>query len=203
MRRNSISRVAAASLAVLLVVANSAVAQFGSHPEEQKIDVSSYPKEVQHGYKVFANRCSECHDLASSLKQSRSPESWLSEVRQMRAMPSSHINSRDTDEIVRFLSYDETHRKAAAHEVIGANSGGSPGRVAIQMFESYGCSSCHSVAGKGNTSSALDGVASKRTAAEIRKFIVAPPSSCLMPPMKVPDRDLDTLVAYLVTLRDR
>ncbi len=201
MRQNSISLAAAASLAVLLAVANSAVAQFGSHPEEQKIDVSSYPTEVQHGYKVFANKCSECHDLASSVKQSRSLEGWTGEVHRMRAMASSHINSRETDKIVKFLGYDETHRKAAAHEAMNENSRGSAGLVGGQIFESYGCSSCHSVAGAGNTSSALDGVASKRTPAEIKKFIVAPPSSCIMPPVSVPEKDLNNLVAYLLTLK--
>lgn len=193
----------AASLTALLALGTAAVAQFGSHYEEVKIDVGSYPADIQRDYKVFANRCSECHDLTSSLKQSRSQEGWTTEVRRMQAMASSHINSREADQITKFLAYDEIHRKAAARETVGATSGSSPDAVGKQLFESYGCSSCHSVAGAGNTASALDGVGSKRTAEELKKLIVSPPSGSTMPPMGVPDKDLDNLVAYLLTLKSR
>ena len=191
----------AASLTALLALGTAAVAQFGSHYEEVKIDVGSYPTDIQRDYKVFANRCSECHDLTSSLKQSRSQEGWTTEVRRMQAMASSHINSREADQITKFLAYDEIHRKAAAREAIGTTSGSSPNAAGKQLFESYGCSSCHSVAGFGNTASVLDGVGSKRTVEELKKLIVSPPSGSTMPAMDIPGKDLDTLVAYLLTLK--
>ncbi len=193
----------AASLTALLALGASAFAQFGSHPEEDKIDVSSYPADVQNGYRVFTNKCSECHSLASSLKQSRSPDGWTAEVGRMQAMASSHINGREADQILAFLRYDELHRKAAARNSIGATSGNSTDTVGKQLFESYGCSSCHSAAGAGNTSSPLDGIGSKRTAEELRKLIVSPPSGSTMPAMSVPDNDLNSLVAYLLSLKGR
>ena len=191
----------AASLTALLAVGTSAVAQFGFHTDEEKIDISSYPADIQSGYKTFANKCSECHGLASSLKPSRSPESWTAEVHRMQAMASSHINDREADQILKFLRYDEVRRKASAHAAISTDAGRSPDAIGKQLFESYGCSSCHSVAGVGNTSSALDGVGSKRNAAELRKAVTSPASGSAMPPMDIPAKDLDNLVAYLLTLK--
>ena len=191
----------AASLTALLVFGASAVAQFGSHPDEMKIDVSSYPADVQSGYRVFANKCSECHGLDSSLKQSRSTKGWIDEVHRMQAMASAHINDREADAIAKFLAYDESHRKAASRAAISANSDSSSEAIGKQMFESYGCSSCHSVAGQGNTASALDGIGNKRTAEELKKLIVSPPSGSAMPAMDVPAKDLDSVLAYLLTLK--
>ena len=193
----------AASLTALIAFGASAAAQFGSHPDEMKIDISSYPADVQSGYKVFANKRSECHGLDSSLKQSRSPEGWTAEVRRMQAMASAHINDREADAIANFLTYDESHRKAASRAAISARSDNSSEAIGKQMFESYGCSSCHSVAGAGNTASALDGVGSKRTAEELKRLIVSPPAGSTMPAMDVPQKDLDGLVAYLLTLKSR
>ncbi|HLH36341.1 MAG TPA: cytochrome c [Alloacidobacterium sp.] len=142
-----------------------------------------------------------CHTLDTSLKPSLSAAQWTAVVKQMQAMASSHFNSREADQIAKFLAYDEIHRKAAAREAIGATSGSSPVAAGKQLFESYGCSSCHSVAGAGNTASALDGIGSKRTVEELKKLIVSPPSGSTMPPMDVPAKDLDTLVTYLLTLK--
>jgi len=191
----------AASLTALLAIATSAVAQFGNHEEEVKVDVSSYPVDIQNGYKVFATKCSECHSLTSSLKQSRSSEGWTEEVHRMQAMASSHINNSEADLITKFLVYDEAHRKAAARETASAAAGSSPADAGKQAFESYGCSSCHSVAGAGNTSAPLDGVGNKRSAEQLKKLIASPPSGSTMPAMDVPDKDLNTLVAYLLTLK--
>lgn len=193
----------AASLTALVAFSGTAFAQFGSHYEQAKIDVSSYPADVQTGYKAFATRCSQCHDLTSSLKQSRSQDGWAAEVRRMQAMASSHINNREADLITKFLAYDELHRKAALRGTPGASSSNSTDASGKQLFESYGCSSCHSVAGAGNTAAALDGIGSKRTAEELKKLIVSPPSGSTMPAMDVPEKDLDALVAYLTTLKSR
>ena len=191
----------AASLTVLLAITTPAVAQFGTSYKEMKIDVSTYPVGVQNGYNLFATKCSACHDLSSSLKQSRSPEAWAAEVHKMQAMASSHINDREADAIVKFLAYDETHRKAAARKTSSATAGSSPVEAGKQAFESYGCSSCHSVAGTGNTSAPLDGVGSKRTPEELKRLIISPPAGSAMPAMDVPQSDLNNLVAYLLTLK--
>ena len=193
----------AASLTASLILCASAMAQFGFHFKDKRINVSSYPVDIQKGYRVFANKCSECHGLASSLNQSRSAEGWAKEVRRMQAMASSHINSNEADQIAKFLTYDETHRKAAAREAIGTGTDSSSGASGKQLFASYGCSSCHSVAGEGNTASPLDGIGSRRTAAELKQAIVSPPTSSSMPAMECSEKDLNNLVAYLSTLRTR
>ena len=204
MKQTVLSRfLLAASLTAFLAITTSAFAQFGTRYEETKIDVNSYPAEIQNGYRVFANKCSACHDLSSSLKQSRSPQAWTAEVHRMQAMASSHINDREADQIVKFLVYDETHRKDVVRESVDTNSGNSPEASGKQLFESYGCSSCHSVAGSGNTSSPLDGIGNKKTAEELKSLIASPPSGSAMPSMRIPDKDLNNLVAYLRTLKDR
>ncbi len=202
MRQIVLWRMAFASfLTALLAFGVSAIAQHGSHPDPVKIDIGSYPADIQSGYKAFANKCSECHGLDSSLKQSRTTEGWTEEVHRMQAMASSHIYDREAGAIVKFLAYDESHRKAAARTAVGTGPDNSAEATGKQLFESYDCSSCHSVAGQGNTAAALDGIGGKRTAAELRKLIVSPPPGSTMPAMDVPDRDLNSMVAYLLTLK--
>ena len=190
-----------ASLSALLAGATSAVAQVGTHEDNVKLDVGSYPVDIQHGYKLFASKCSECHSLTPSLKQSRSAEGWAQEVRRMQAMASSHINDREAHLITNFLVYVDVHRSAAAGDTAGGGAGGSPEQAGKQTFDSYGCSSCHSVGGAGNTSAPLDGIGSKETADALKKLITSPPSESSMPAMDVPAKDLNNLVAYLLSLK--
>ena len=81
-----------------------------------------------------------------------------------------------------------------------------------KVFADQKCSMCHSVAGKGGKISALDGVGSKLTAAQIKEWIVDPVeaakkhNSTKKPPMpkkfdKLPAAELDGLVAYLASLK--
>jgi mono/diheme cytochrome c family protein len=78
------------------------------------------------------------------------------------------------------------------------------------LFTSQKCSLCHAVAGKGNPKGPLDGVAAKRTADEIRQWIVDPDAmrektkATRMPAMKavkLSKEQVDALVAYLQTLK--
>jgi mono/diheme cytochrome c family protein len=184
-----------------LVAAGTAQAQFTQNRDTIKIDRSGLPPEIQKGYRTFHAKCNECHGLDTSLKPTMSDTQWTSEVKRMQAMASAQFNDRDADQILKFLSYEESHRKAAARASVSASSDGTPEAIGKQLFESYGCSACHSVAGLGNASSSLDGVGSKRNAAELRKAVTSPASGSAMPPMEVPAKDLDNLVAYLLTLR--
>ncbi len=202
MRRIVQSRTVIAScLGALVAFGATATAQFGSHPDEMKIDTRSYPSDVKSSYKVFANKCSECHGLDSSLKQTRTAQGWRDDVGRMQAMASSHINDREAEAIVKFLAYDESHRKAALRPASSAKPGEISAATGKQMYESYGCPSCHSVAGLGNTASALDGIGSKKSAEELKRLIVTPPAGSPMPAMEIPAKDLDNLVAYLTTLK--
>jgi mono/diheme cytochrome c family protein len=83
-----------------------------------------------------------------------------------------------------------------------------------RLYESKECAKCHLIAGKGSKISPLDGVASKRSAADIRKWLTATAEmeaaldhkpkvkmSSKIALMKLTDVEVDALVAYLKTLK--
>jgi mono/diheme cytochrome c family protein len=82
-----------------------------------------------------------------------------------------------------------------------------------KLYGSNKCSMCHSIAGKGNPKGPLDEVGSKRTAEEIRQWLINPAEmtgktkSTRKPPMptyaKLPKEDIDALIAYLLTLKKK
>jgi mono/diheme cytochrome c family protein len=80
------------------------------------------------------------------------------------------------------------------------------------VYTAQKCTTCHSIAGKGAKANPLDGVGKKLSAAEIREWIVNPvemtkkSGSQKKPPMpnryaKLPAGDIDSLVAYMQTLK--
>ena len=83
----------------------------------------------------------------------------------------------------------------------------------MKVYADQRCSLCHAVAGKGNAKGTLDGVGSKLTADDIRKWMISPAEmtkaakSERKPPMKsyasLPKEDIDALVAYMLTLKAR
>jgi mono/diheme cytochrome c family protein len=83
-----------------------------------------------------------------------------------------------------------------------------------KIYDAKECSKCHMIAGKGNKIGKLDGVATKLSAADIRKWLVSPAEmekaldhkpkvkmSSKEPDMKLKDAEIDALVAYLQTLK--
>ena len=81
-----------------------------------------------------------------------------------------------------------------------------------QVYADQKCSMCHSIEGKGNAKGALDGVGSKFSAEELRKWITDPAAMTAQtkaerkPAMpakyaSLPKDDLDALVAYLSSLK--
>jgi mono/diheme cytochrome c family protein len=79
-----------------------------------------------------------------------------------------------------------------------------------QIFTDQKCTLCHSIGDKGNKKGALDGVASKLSADEIRSWITdakgmtAKTKAARKPEMKayaLPKDDVDALVAYMATLK--
>ena len=86
-----------------------------------------------------------------------------------------------------------------------------------KLFTDNKCAMCHSIAGKGNPKGALDEVGSKLSAAEIREWITDPatmatkakadrkPAMATMAPTfkKMSKEDVDTLVAYLASLKKK
>lgn len=76
------------------------------HRRGDRVDVSSYPPDIQAAYKVFAVRCSRCHTLARPLNARISdPQHWIRYVARMRRQPGSGINHGNADVILKFLLY--------------------------------------------------------------------------------------------------
>jgi mono/diheme cytochrome c family protein len=80
-----------------------------------------------------------------------------------------------------------------------------------KVYAAQKCTMCHSVAGKGNPKSPLDGVGSKLSAADLKTWIVDPKTMMektkAKPGMKaypsLPADDLDALVGYLLSLKKK
>ena len=82
-----------------------------------------------------------------------------------------------------------------------------------ELYASHECDRCHRVAGKGYKDGKLDGVASKMSAADMRKWLTAPAEMeatldkkpkvkmSSRKKMKLTDADVTALVAYLTTLK--
>jgi hypothetical protein len=93
--------VLAATLALALSCAGTSSVRFGD-----QVDVSGYPADIQAAYQVFSVRCSRCHTLARPLNaRIRDPGHWVRYVTRMRRNPSSGINLKDADIILKFLLY--------------------------------------------------------------------------------------------------
>jgi mono/diheme cytochrome c family protein len=76
-----------------------------------KIDVSSYPPDMQKGYKLFVEKCAKCHTIARPLNTTMPVEDWRRYVKRMMHKPNSGIGDDDGKQIFEFLSYDQTNRK--------------------------------------------------------------------------------------------
>lgn len=81
-----------------------------------------------------------------------------------------------------------------------------------EVYAAQKCQVCHSIAGKGSKTNPLDGVGTKLSAADTRRWITNPDEmtakakSTKKPPMPakysgLPAADLDALVAYLQSLK--
>jgi len=80
-----------------------------------------------------------------------------------------------------------------------------------RIFETQGCTRCHSIAGKGNPRNPLDSVGKRRTAKAIRQWILAadelkaqlstPTFLTKQAYRKLPEEDMNALVIYLQSLQ--
>jgi cytochrome c2 len=73
------------------------------------------------------------------------------------------------------------------------------------VYTAQRCHTCHSIAGVGSRRYPLDGVGSRLTAEELRKWIVAPQEmqrGVRKRAYKLPESELKDLVAYLSSLKE-
>lgn len=82
----------------------------------------------------------------------------------------------------------------------------------LKVYEREKCATCHQIAGRGNSRFPIDGVASKLTEADIRRWMTdTARMEAALPKMpavrmsamkyKLKPADLDALVAFLLTLK--
>jgi mono/diheme cytochrome c family protein len=107
-----------------------------------------------------------------------------------------------------FLGFAAT----AAMPLAAAGQDAAQVKKGEEVYTTQKCSMCHSIAGKGNKLSPLEGVGTKLTADQIREWIVTPTEmaaktkSTKKPPMpakygKLPKEEIDALVAYMQSLK--
>ncbi|MBI5750217.1 MAG: hypothetical protein HZA00_13950 [Nitrospinae bacterium] len=98
----------------------SAKEEFGELPYDKgsdRIDVSKYPKVMQEAYKVFASKCSKCHNLSRPINSPYAiPEEWERYIKMMMRKPGSGIDPKSAKTIYEFLKYDSQVRKRELYE---------------------------------------------------------------------------------------
>jgi len=82
-----------------------------------KIDVSSYPPEMQKTYQLFTKKCGLCHSVARVINSDYVLEGdWEADVHNMAARAGKLINPTDAQQIYEFLVYDSKIRKADLYQ---------------------------------------------------------------------------------------
>lgn len=85
------------------------------------IDVSAYPRAGQDSYRLFTEKCAQCHNLKHIINSDHHalPDEWEAIGKRMRHKPGSNINKTETKQIVEFLTYDSSvRRKAVVDEML-------------------------------------------------------------------------------------
>jgi hypothetical protein len=108
--------VAAGSWAANQFTDNQLNARFYFDLGSDTIDVSSYPKQQQKNYKVFAKTCSQCHALARPINAPViARKDWRRFIDRMhfnaKVRPWAKLPQKDTQQILDFLTYDARVRK--------------------------------------------------------------------------------------------
>ena len=105
--------IASAALSALsfLLMAQTSNLTLPQDKGPDKIDVSSYPPDMQNAYKLFSQKCKKCHTIARPINTMMTHDEWERYVKRMMHKPNSGISSSQGKEIFDFLVYDQTNRK--------------------------------------------------------------------------------------------
>jgi mono/diheme cytochrome c family protein len=200
------------TLAVLSVILTApARAQFTQNREKLKIDISGYPAETQKGYRVFSDKCGECHTLDTSLKPTLAPsqmqaKAWKAIIKKMQDKASSHISDKDVETILAFLDYDQAHRKPQAQPGMAEMPMMNEMMMGRQLYAAQNCNNCHTIAGKGaDVGPDLTDVGTRLSRDQMMKVLQGanPGASGVMPPLPpdTSEQQINALVDYLATLK--
>ena len=124
---NSVSRVALLIIAAGALVGNALGTVAAQQPlalriaaadkGPSKIDVSSYPPEMQKAYPLFTKKCGLCHSVARVINSDYVLEGdWEADVHNMTARAGKLISPADAQQIYDFLVYDSKIRKADLYQ---------------------------------------------------------------------------------------
>lgn len=80
------------------------------------IDVSNYPDEIKGHYKIFLEKCSQCHNIARPINSDFKPEDWERYIKRMMRKPGSGILPNEAKKIHAFLKYYAEEKEKAASE---------------------------------------------------------------------------------------
>jgi mono/diheme cytochrome c family protein len=158
---------------------------------------------VQQGYRLFRGKCNECHGLDISLKPSMSSSQWNSEIKRMQAMASSQFDDAQAVAILKFLTYDEEHRKSQGKSAVSTPPSDTVA-AGRQFYLALGCDACHSIAGKGGAMGSLDSVGTKLSRQQLIERVKVQPAGSAMPPLPsdTTDAQVSQLVDFLLTLKE-
>ncbi len=143
----------AGMLVVVVSLLGTAQAQFGGifsgNESDKPIKVSSYPANVQQEYKVFQNKCSECHTTAKALQHVQTPDLARFWVLQMQAMPAADFSDKQATEIIDFINNDQSHQPKKQPSETGSGMVTTPTDKAAVLagkdfFNVQMCGVCHS-----------------------------------------------------------
>lgn len=82
-----------------------------------KIDVSTYPPEMQAAYKLFTAKCGKCHTVARAINcEFVLEDEWERYVKRMMRKAGSFITPDEGKRIFEFVVYDSKVRKKDLYE---------------------------------------------------------------------------------------
>ena len=107
----AIRTIAIAVLSTPLFLAAQSNVNLPQDKGSDKVNVASYPAEMQKNYKVFTDKCAKCHTIARPINTTMTKDEWARYVKRMMHKPNSGISDTQGKAIYEFLAYDQENRK--------------------------------------------------------------------------------------------
>jgi hypothetical protein len=107
----AVRTIAIAVLSTPLFLAAQSNVNLPQDKGSDKVNISSYPAEMQKNYKVFTDKCAKCHTIARPINTAMTKDEWARYVKRMMHKPNSGISDTQGKAIYEFLAYDQENRK--------------------------------------------------------------------------------------------
>jgi hypothetical protein len=95
--------------------AQLATAEFYSDLGPEEVDLSSYPTQQKHNYRIYASACSRCHSLARSINAPMADRRWwefyMLSMRVRGRISGRPLTKDEVKAVLDFLEYDGRERK--------------------------------------------------------------------------------------------